>query len=495
MEYCNIKLHIETPGEPTTPESIIHSLDHGKCENKFAILQMKMKNMEIIDFSGSMDDLCKDGNSKLYHVLNTIINIIKYCAQYTVNVSIIIDGFTAEVKHIVPLTQISKENVQYLINKVQTIESEGSTNIEIALYNSSNTITDQIKTEKFIDIHHIFLTDGEANMGTQNPFQLSQIIHTTKCTNTFIGFGQQHNTTMLQTFSTNVGCDYRFVNNGENAGMVYGEIMHTILRPALKNVSIEVQNGTIYDWRTNTWTSLCYESSIDSEVLKTYNIKCESGSQLRVTVRGITFENDKYEEIVQEVNCEETNTEPLYKYMFRQHTLELLSQCRTSSSISRIAQKACKKELKEFFKKMRQFMRRQNLTTDPFMYLLCEDIITAYKTIGTDLGNMYCTSRQSSQGRESSYSERYDQDTQVHPYATPLRNNKKNIGNIPPPPKLRRQINNNFDNIEIKNTNKSIKEASTFITEIVDDLIDDLIYRKLLWKNMKLLLIDFYVNC
>jgi hypothetical protein len=40
---------------------------------------------------------------------------------------------------------------------------------------------------------------------------------------------------------------------------------------------------------------------------------------------------------------------------------------------------------------------------------------------------------------------------------------------------LRRQINNNFDNIEIKNTNKSIKEASTFITEIVDDLIDDLI--------------------
>jgi hypothetical protein len=260
---------------------------------------------------------------------------------------------------------------------------------------------------------------------------------------------------MLQTFSTNVGCDYRFVNNGENAGMVYGEIMHTILRPALKNVSIEVQNGTIYDWRTNTWTSLCYESSIDSEVLKTYNIKCESGSQLRVTVRGITFENDKYEEIVQEVNCEETNTEPLYKYMFRQHTLELLSQCRTSSSISRIAQKACKKELKEFFKKMRQFMRRQNLTTDPFMYLLCEDIITAYKTIGTDLGNMYCTSRQSSQGRESSYSERYDEDTQVHPYATPLRNNKKNIGNIPPPPKLRRQINNsplvlfqsNFENI------------------------------------------------
>jgi len=76
------------------------------------------------------------------------------------------------------------------------------------------------------------------------------------------------------------------------------------------------------------------------------------------------------------------------------------------------------------------------------MYLLCEDIITAYKTIGTDLGNMYCTSRQSSQGRESSYSERYDEDIQVQPYTTPLRNNKKNIGNIPPPPKLCRQINN-----------------------------------------------------
>jgi len=27
-----------------------------------------------------------------------------------------------------------------------------------------------------------------------------------------------------------------------------------------------------------------------------------------------------------------------------------------------------------------------------------------------------------------------------------------------------------------------------------NDLIDDLRYRKMLWKNMKLLLIDFYVN-
>lgn len=419
MENCMIKLHCGDPNEPVTPENTIDSFQHNQ-ELHFAILQMKMKNIPVldlptflyfnIDFSGSMDDECKDGKTKLYHVQSTIINIIKYCAENTTQLSIQVDGFDVETMCFIPMIQVSKENAPSLIQKIKKIKGRGSTNIEIALTNASYVIYQECETGRFESIHHIFLTDGEANVGSNSPYYLSELINT-KCVNTFIGFGNHHNTEMLQTFATKMWCDYRFVNNGENAGMVYGEIMHTILRPAIKCVTIDVINGSVYDWRNNMWTSTCEESSIESEITKTYHLRCETTSNLSIRMKMQVYNENtkKYEECVKHIEYEAANAEPLYKYVFRQQTLEVLTHCRDSTKLY-ISNKECKKELKVLFKKMCQFMRRQNMMTDPFMKLLCEDIVTTYRTIGTSLGEMYCTSRHSSQGRESSFTVQYDED-------------------------------------------------------------------------------------
>jgi uncharacterized protein YegL len=444
MESSSIQIHKGDPNEPVVPDLIIHSFQKEKSSfDVFGVLQMKMKTVPIvkhpillyfmIDSSGSMDDLCKDRRTKMYHVLNTITNIIKYCAKRTSQVYILVDTFDIKIQSIIPLTPISAETEEILISKLKEINPENSTNIELAL----ETVRERIDTyrEKFPDIYHIFMTDGEANVGVENPYQLSQNIHPDS-NHIFIGFGNTHNVTMLKIFSAhNIRCDYRFIDNGENAGMVYGEIMHSILYPALKDVSITILNGQIYDWRNNDWTSVYQESFIDSEILKTYHIRCEKKTELRVIIHGKTYfetnECENYADTTHVVYLPETSDTELYKYIFRQQTMELLSQC-TKSDISRNACVNSKKEIREFFRQMREFMRRRHCMYDPFMCLLCEDIITAYNTIGTHLCQMYCTSRQSSQGRQSSYTVKYTEETVLE---SPPRNK------FPCPPILRRQTN------------------------------------------------------
>jgi hypothetical protein len=139
----------------------------------------------------------------------------------------------------------------------------------------------------------------------------------------------------------------------------------------------------------------------------------------------------------------------LTKYILRQKTQEYLYHARSvsvsiedASNTMVILSRHIKKEISDKMQKLREeiksfleflkhHIKSNNYESDKFIIMLYEDIYIAYKTFGTIQGAMYTGSRQSSQGRQTSYvvSSQPTEDD----YDEPLISNKLNIsvGNTP----------------------------------------------------------------
>ena len=389
-----------------------------------------------LDTSISMDELCKDGKSKMHHILNTFEHMVKFIAQHaSANVSIAVDTFNLRIAHIIPTTRVTSDNAAELIAMVRKIRSNDSTDIELALLNAQAQLNKYHASnlDNTMQMFHVFLTDGEANHGITDPTILSELIQTNISQNMFIGYGTTHNSKMLRIFGETSRSKYLFIDHGENAGSIYGELMQRIMFPALDEVTIDLSRVTnnetgvaeIYNWKTNEWTSELYVGSIDSGAELTFHIRTkhlESDNlwtqitgKLPGTSQMICDTIDCLPPLVDaDGNLSEDEILNIEKYMFRQKTMELMFKCQqfNEATVHRNNEhKILKKEMSAFFRQMRGYMRKSNLMMDPFMRLLCEDIVTCYKTMGTDVGHMYTTARQGSQGQQTSFTPKYDDRT------------------------------------------------------------------------------------
>ena len=422
----------------------------------FGILKIEMNETPVIqspifiefsvDRSGSMDEFCKDNNTKMHHVKKTLVNIIEYIATLEdANVYIQIDIFDERVHTCIEYIKIDKNNYMSLIDIVNGIKSTGSTNIGAALENAKNVILKKKTENPLIKPYHIFLTDGYPTVGNTNNALLMEFI----CydyENVMIGIGTDHNYKMLQEFASNQKSEYRFIDNGENSGLVYGEILQRILRPALEDVVLEIEDGEFYDWKTDTWVDTLKEDVIDSEATKIYHIRTKEPYYAEVEINGCVSGLNR--EIGKQLLCtveavpdledfhtNETDYTDLSKYIYRQKTLELLSICKNYKE-ERYTNEArtILKLLSKFFKNMRKYMKENKLLNDSFMTMLCEDIVVAYKTLGNEDSQMYCGARQTSQGSQHAYTPCYDNDT-VPLYNAPIKHNvfrrSVNVGRFP----------------------------------------------------------------
>jgi hypothetical protein len=225
--------------------------------------------------------------------------------------------------------------------------------------------------------------------------------------------------------------EYYFINDYENTGKIYGEILHRLIYPALENIEICVKNGAIYNSVTNSWDSSIVEKEMYSEQKRTFHIQMNKNEKIEVDISGKvvgSIENEVENgegELLQSITnhhlCTLTRTETtdLTKYMFRQKTQELLFESVKTTQENSFS-KDFKKKLNVFFKKMRCYMRTHNLLEDPFMKLLCDDILVLYKTSGKHYAEMYSISRHQSQTNETPYrvtSSQVDNDFTEHLYS------------------------------------------------------------------------------
>jgi hypothetical protein len=436
IEYFGLEFHDPEIVPPITLFEDDPELQFGIIKIDLISSPMIEKHQHIlftIDGSGSMRDKCVDGRSKMEHILHTLENILRLFHEKRSNISIHIQSFDDKIKEVVSdVPNIQDANIEELVQKIRTIRPRGSTNIELALQNASSHIHHYRDTTQHTnyDIVHLFLTDGEITQGETNHLALNNIVPT-NVTNIFIGYGLEHDSHLLSVLASSKYNEYRFVDALEKAGLVYGEIVHSLLFKAIEEVSIQSEQCEIYDYMTNTWTNNLFIGNLLSEQKKVYHCRTRKQEQTICQVQ-LKFVKDGAEILVE---ClVESEFKKLNTYILRQRTQELLYEARKLSEKRRNVQpfgnssylykntldlnhlkradennaeiKVLKTVLKDFFKILTEYNTNTIVTPDDnnaIIKMLTDDIYIAHKTLGTKYANMFTCARQMTQGRQQIY--------------------------------------------------------------------------------------------
>lgn len=448
----------------------------------------------VIDRSGSMSDPCSDGRTKMQHIIHTLKNMILYLKEHHNNIHFFITIFAFDNKfsYVIKRTDINNDNIDNILKMIDSIRPLGSTNIEYALTNVKEYI-DELKDDFPTHIiSHIFMTDGEATDGnTDYPF-LKNLVQDT-ITNIFVGFGINHDSALLNYISSKNNSSYYFIDILEKAGLVYGEILHSILYKYLDDVEIQVTNGYIYNYKSNEWTSKLSIGNIVGEANKTYHMVSDSPDVCSVIIIFNKCEENILLDVPKliDVNVDYT------KYIYRQKTLELLYEVSQNQNnvidfrnniFSQVIDNEVKNDLNLFgekekkesclknklvdlIKDIKNYMESNHLNEDHFLKNLCDDIYISYKTIGTRYGAMYTCARQVSQGNQRCYTvtqtpTSIDDETEYSMNIPKLSCNK-NIGN-----NYNYDINN--DNVGNDNINNNSNNSKSHLKLDKPQLIHNL---------------------
>jgi hypothetical protein len=461
---------------------------------KFGIISLKIKKTNIIniptlflftiDTTGSMDEIAYKNVTKLQVVKQTFRSMIHYLSKIETQVYIRVHSFNENVSVIIDNVLISQDNVNEIIFKIDDLIADRSTNIGEALKQANETMKQYSSDNPTHQMVHIFMTDGEPTCGITNNNELTKIVDTS-FTNNFIGFGLDHNAVLLKKLSELENSEYLFVDNMENTTLIYGEIIHKYLYSAIKNAEIIIENGLIYDWKTNTWNTRLVEPVVVIEIEKIYHIKTTDINEVFIKLYGIVQcdndtnknlqlldiidvlpnliiqnnENNNIDNIVNDTDNQQSYVD-LSKYMFRQRTQELLFKSKNELHKNIYEKQDFKNELKQFFKTMRNFMKQKDLLKDKFMITLCDDISITYHSFGTEFGIMFSASRCTSQGRQQTYN------------VTPMKHNLQRndaISSLQEPPMLKR----NNTKRTINNVTKELPELWRSLKDDSDDFDND----------------------
>lgn len=367
-------------------------------DNQFGIFRLEVEKTEIteaaqeinlmLDKSGSMDEFCGDGSTKMHQIKHVTNNILRFIAKNCINgnVAVSVKAFNVEVETVFDKTVVTEDLLDELIKKVEKVYPNDGTDIGLALKAMhSSTGTNR---------HNIFMSDGDANIGETCPIVLSEDVDK-NALNTFVGFGLEHNPEIFMALSETKNSAYYFVDKVEKSGHAYGEILHGILYNCLCEVRVQIIGGTLYDWKTNEWTTEIFVGNMAGETKKTFHIKSETKEQIQIMVTGFTKDFTPFST----THLFQGQMEDLQKMIYRQTTQEMLFKANRLIN-DRTEIKKIKEELKTFMAELKEYMKTMEMDNDPLLKNLCDDIVVVYRTIGTRYGQMYSSSRQTSQGNE-----------------------------------------------------------------------------------------------
>jgi len=401
-------------------ELVFHT-DVNEDGNHFGILKLNMKKVPItnktvflyfsVDNSGSMDETHR-GKTKLSFVKTTLKNMILFLEKQDADIYIQIHTFSNSVQKLVDCVKITPANSEEIIGLIRNLTTESDTDIGNALVVANELISSYKRENPEHEVAHIFMSDGSPTSGLTTMEQLHPLVQS-EFNNTFIGFGLDHNAHLFHKFSEKPNTEYRFIDKVENTALVYGEIIHQLLYPALTNICFDVQGGEMYDWKTNAWLNQVTESVIVSEAEKTYHVRTQySASETQVDIAQDGEIIETVYTVPSLISLEDGTEEPsciedLAKYQFRQRTMECLFE--SKKKLNRSAKQELKDKMQILFREIRTYMRENDMLDEPMLKLLCDDIHITYKTMNSAYGMMFAVARCSSQGRQQTYNTTIDQ--------------------------------------------------------------------------------------
>jgi len=407
----------------------------------FGILKLKAVKIECpdklhhfvftIDRSGSMTDTCSDGRTKQQHIAHTFKNMLWFFHDHPhIRARISIFLFDYEVVQILDRVLITSENIHTIVKQIDSIRPRGNTDIELAIKTVNDFVREKILLiEIDSEISHIFMTDGDATSGEMKPDVLKTFVNNI-FKNVFVGFGVEHNDRILNALSSHYNSAYYFIDKLQNSGLVYGEILHSLLYKLLIGTEIFIDNGMLYDFKNDCWATKLYIGDVVGESDKTYHLISDNPADCVIHINGKKFDGNKdciflrVSSIVFEDN--------LTCYVFRQKTLQLLSEVKEFSekenkkigkydnfhslNVFKLnnnyidvepennqIKKIYKQNMKDLMEDMKRYMADNGLENDKFMKNLCDDVYICYRTFGTEFSGMYTNARLVAQATQRCY--------------------------------------------------------------------------------------------
>ena len=409
-------------------------------EMKFGTLEIKIADTPMLtghqvldtstDISGSMSDDCKDGKSKMQHARHTLQNIVSAIVNSKdASVTMATYGFDNMVDEIFPGTQITQDNETELRAKMDRLHPRNGTDIYKSLECQADRAAKRREGNPNVRQTNITLTDGQANEGKSTKYSDMATQVAPNCTNIFIGFGADHNALGLQQLAdAQPNGSYFYVAEIEKAGLVFGEVIHQMLYTALVNVTIEVQNGEIYNYKTNEWQTTLEIPSIVSEAKKTYHLRSKDSTQVVIHISAQSLVHGDQEATQLELDDLITHDNPeesvnLTTHMFRQRTQELMFKAHQHNIAGQnfceekwtkeqhVAHsetaKTIRKELVDFCKFMQQYAKENSMEEDELLNTLTTDLTVVAKTFGSPRAALYTATKCNSQGRQTSNNTNY----------------------------------------------------------------------------------------
>lgn len=411
--YYQLNTHPIIPVNPT-----------GTNDDIFGVLTLDLNEVSIttrpvfilftVDTTGSMGEYSVGSTTKIHYATQTLKNIVKYLSTQQADIYIQVNTFNTEVYELIPYIKVTPQSLEHMLTLLRTIDADGTTNIETALKSARKSINEYAEMNPTHECVHIFMTDGEPNDGATTSTELIDCI-SDDYLSINIGFGTDHNAKLLCEMSNLINSEYHFIDNIEKSHIVYGESLHKVLYPCLYSVDICIQNGFIYNWLTNEWTSSIYESRLIGDISKSYHIKTSTPELIAAVVTGYYNNEDNTNKLYLE---EQVNRLPelldndgniihdntIIKYAFRHCVLEVLHVAtHTDIHSNNNVLDMIKIQIRDLFRIIRTYTQENNLSNDKMIKQLMNDLYLAYWNIGSMDGEIYILGRHSSQGCQQAY--------------------------------------------------------------------------------------------
>jgi hypothetical protein len=367
----------------------------------FGVLKIKMNSVPMdttplfiqftLDQSCSMVEGC---GSKIKCLKETMLNILAIIVKHQMPIWVAIDGFDTIYHKIVPITQVTPDNLSELQDKVRAIKSEGSTNLKAAIKSSQASLAEAVDFKKK---YNFFLTDGNATIGEMSNVKLFDLISGEYPT-IFIGYGDDHNSWLLINGSKkHINSSYQLVLEYETVGVLCGELLNEICYPALNEVVITTsgQLDKIYNPTTNEWGHKVTLGYLVAEKEYTFLLSTCYPEFEPIHLSGVepSTGNIDIVEMDFDENC----------------YLENLSLNVFQQKINLLLREAVKKEhsvyhgLKTLFHTIHKYAREMEFLEDPAYLVMFEDIYIAYTKFYDTNSEMYTYSRLAANMRTQNY--------------------------------------------------------------------------------------------
>lgn len=398
-----------------------------------------------IDASGSMNEnaiplnhtsVSAGPQTKMDFVRATLMNMVEYIVQQSaefphVEFYLAIVKFHSHASCVLLPTRVTPDNRDAIIETIQQITPTGGTNFmkcftemsRLMSLESTHIPHDESIREEFVHRIHLFLTDGSNNEGEKGIQALTTALNVQfqdatramkQPTHVMVGYGTDHDSTALSNLCAKFPDSKQwFIDDIEKTGCIFGEILWAAVNAAYTGVKL-VSNLEFYDFATMKWTKemslgdFAYDSSRTFYARIPWDVDSIECNFKYTSMENIDNQHLLFTKQIEYVGEGEPATidAEVEKELWRLDTittidesLKFFKNMRHMPHNARVEEKdRLLGVVTEFQEKFLAYATGNNLTEDPFIIQLADDLFVCINGLmAMNIGERYVAARQTSQ--------------------------------------------------------------------------------------------------